>query len=236
MNRDLSYPSGFQSRQARSKRRMPSSASQQSGQQTTITQQFLQIQKRVAEPYSGSLYTAGNGKQHSDDPVIADLYASRDVCSADTDQETPGGRSSVPNHPEEATASHRSLPTRLDLERDGLEFSTAPFLSHLYNDATSIVTLSSDWGDKDENEDDMKLDLETEYLQQGRQEKARIQWLVQRVVVRDTESYMVARQLKQKATRQWIKPEYERLVELFAIFGPRWESILEADQKHPRGP
>ncbi|KAB8227346.1 uncharacterized protein BDW43DRAFT_254890 [Aspergillus alliaceus] len=283
MNRDLSHPPGSQSRKARSERRMPSSASQRSGQQTTITQQFPQIQKRVAEPYPGSPYAAGNGKQRSDDPVIADLYASRDVCSADTDQESvdllpqrssawrrrppqqdnqtttsqeklrpqpsrvhdsprrqairaPGGRSSVPNHPEEAIASHRSPPTLLDLEQDGLEFSTAPSLSHLRDDATSIVTLSSDWGDEDENEDDMKLDLETEYLRQGQREKARIQWLVQRVVVRDTESHMVARQLKRKATRQWTEPEYERLVELFAIFGPRWESILEADQKHPRGP
>ncbi|KAE8383952.1 hypothetical protein BDV23DRAFT_189720 [Aspergillus alliaceus] len=214
MNCDLSYPSGSQSRQARSERRMPSSASQQSGQQITITQQFPQIQKRVAEPYPGSPYTADNGKQCSDDPVIADSYASRDVCPADTDQESvdlppqcssarrrhpprqdnrtttsqeklrpqpsrvhdsprrqairvPGGCSSVPNHPKEATASHRSPPTRLDLERDGLEFSTAPSLSYLYNDAILIVTLSSDWGDEDENEDDMKLDLETEYLRQG---------------------------------------------------------------------
>ncbi|KAE8384190.1 hypothetical protein BDV23DRAFT_189462 [Aspergillus alliaceus] len=214
MNRDLSHSPGSQSRQARSERRMPSSISQQLGQQITITQQFLQIQKRVAELYSGSPYTVGNGKQRSDNPVIADSYTSWDVCPANTDQESvnlplqrssarrrcpprqdnrtttsqekprpqlsrvhdspcrqairaPGSRSSVPNHPEEATASHRSPLTRLDLERDGLEFSTAPFLSHLYDNATLIVTLSSDWGDEDENEDDMKLDLETEYLRRG---------------------------------------------------------------------
>ncbi|KAF7586413.1 hypothetical protein BBP40_008936 [Aspergillus hancockii] len=156
------------------------------------------------------------------------------------DIRAPRGRSSVPNHPKEAITSHRSPPTRLDLERDGLEFSTVPSPSRLRDDATSMVTLSSDWGDEDENEDenedDVNLDLETEYLQRGRREKARIQWLVQRVVVRDTESRMVARQLKRKATRRWTEPEYERLVELFAVFGPRWESILETDQKHPRGP
>ncbi|KAE8316623.1 hypothetical protein BDV41DRAFT_573906 [Aspergillus transmontanensis] len=169
------------------------------------------------------------GRPGSQRPVHSSISVPARTHGGDPDLSPPAAADTAADEgrPDRQTAAPAPAATAA-VEDDRSSITTVP---SVHNDSPASMRLSSEWTVME----DESFDLDAEYRRRQQRETRTLNRLVEHSQPRDIIRQRVQRQVN-RVTRPWTSVEYERLVDLFNIYGPQWEEILRADQSHRDGP